>query len=339
MPSPRRVSWAKFRVTVVTTVAVLILLTLIYLLSGATLLHEKTRLYIYIPDATGITPDSPVEVNGILVGHVESVSLTGSNAPDRVVRVTLEVLRDRLNTITDDSYAQIASESLVGDKLIAITSGTSPNRIRPGSELHFKAQSDLMNSLDLTQFEAQLRSVDAMLTDIEQGKSALGQFVLGEQMYDDVSKRVGEIQRAVHDAANTTGRLGDALYTNRLYNQIRDPIVRVDQSLAQIQAGQGAAGQFLRDPAQFESFRNDIASLRKSIANLRANAFVSSDDAYTGWNRSLAALIQNVDESNAGPLFNTTEMYDNLTGAAREMTTTFRDFRQNPRKFLRLKVF
>ena len=62
-------------------------------------------------------------------------------------------------------------------------------------------------------------------------------------------------------------------------------------------------------------------------------------DAYAGWNRSLAALIQNVDESNAGPLFNTTEMYDNLTGAAREMTATFRDFRQNPKKFLRLKVF
>jgi hypothetical protein len=32
-------------------------------------------------------------------------------------------------------------------------------------------------------------------------------------------------------------------------------------------------------------------------------------------------------------------MYDSLTGASREMTQTFRDFRQNPKKFLRLKVF
>jgi phospholipid/cholesterol/gamma-HCH transport system substrate-binding protein len=339
MPSPRRVSWAKFRVTVVSTVAVLILLTLVYLLSGATLLHEKTILYVYIPDATGIAADSPVEVNGIVAGKVESVELTGSNVPDRVVRVTLDVLRDRLGSITDDSYVQIASESLVGDKLIAITSGTSPTRVRPRYELRYKAQADLMKSLDLTQFERQLRAVDAMLTDIERGKSAVGQFVLGEQMYSDLGKRVGEIERAVQEAANTTSSVGEALYTDRLYTQIREPILRVDESLAQIQSGQGAAGQFLRDPAQFESFRNDIAGLRKSIADLRGSAFLSSDDSYTGWNRSLATLIQNVDQVNTGPLFNTLEMYDSLTGASREMTQTFRDFRQNPKKFLRLKVF
>jgi hypothetical protein len=66
---------------------------------------------------------------------------------------------------------------------------------------------------------------------------------------------------------------------------------------------------------------------------------VNSNEAYTGWNRSLSALIQNVDEANSGSLFNTTEMYDSLNGAAKEMTATFRDFRQNPKKFLRLKVF
>src|SRR5579872_982857 len=129
MPSARRVSWARFRVTVVSAVAALILFTLLYLLSGATLLHEKAYLYLYIPDATGISPDSPVEVNGIVVGHVESVALTRASTPDRVVKVTLELVRERLGTISDDSYAQIASESLVGDKLIAITSGTSPTHV------------------------------------------------------------------------------------------------------------------------------------------------------------------------------------------------------------------
>src|SRR5271157_2775482 len=113
MPSARRdrlVSWAKFRVTVVSCVAVLILCTLLYLLSGSTLLHEQTNIYVYIPDATGIAADSPVQVNGILVGKVKAVQLTGSNDPNRIVRVTLDVLRSRLDSITDDSYAQIDSD-------------------------------------------------------------------------------------------------------------------------------------------------------------------------------------------------------------------------------------
>src|SRR5271157_5149764 len=216
MPSARRgrlVSWAKFRVTVVSAVAVLILCTLLYLLSGTTLFHAQADLYLYIPDATGIAADTTVQVNGIVVGKVKAVQLTGSNEPNRIVKVTLVVRRDRLDSITDDSYAQIASDSLVGDKLIEITSGSSPTPIRPAAELRYQAQTDLMKSLDLTQFETQLRAVDAMLTDIEQGKSAVGQFILGDQMYNDLRRRVGDIEQAVRAAAKTTGSVGEALYT------------------------------------------------------------------------------------------------------------------------------
>lgn len=323
----------------VSCVALLILAILIYLLTGSTLLHEQAHLYLYIPDATGISADSPVAVNGITVGTVASVQLSGSNAPNRTVKVVLDITRDRLDSISSDSYAQVASDSLVGDKLIQISSGSSGTPLKPGMEIPFQAQTDLMKNLDLTQFENELRSVDVMLTQIEQGKSAVGQFVLGEQMYEELKRRVGDIEQALHSAAQTSGAVGEALYTNKLYDQIRAPIVQVDQTLAQMQSGQGAAGQFLRDPAQYESFRKDIADLRKSIADLRGSDFLTHDQMYTDWNRTLANLIQQVDEMNANPMFNTTEMYDSVTGSVREMRDTMKDFRENPRKFLRLKVF
>jgi phospholipid/cholesterol/gamma-HCH transport system substrate-binding protein len=339
MPSARRVNWAKFRVTVVSCVALLILSTLVYLLTGSTLLHEQAHLYLYLSDATGISAESPVQVNGIVVGQVSAVQLSGSNQPDRVVRITLDVLQDRLNSITSDSYAEIASDSLVGDKLIAITSGTSPAAVRPGGELRVQTQPDLIKTLDLSQFETQLRAVDASITEIEQGQSALGQFVLGDQMYQDLGKRIAEIEQGLRAAVSTTNNIGEALYTDRLYSQIRDPIVRFDQTLATIQSGQGSAGQFLRDNSQFESLRNDIANLRKSIATLQSGDFISSDQMYHDWNRSLAALIQQVDEANANPMFNTSEMYESMAGALTEMRDTIKDFRDNPRKFLRLKMF
>jgi phospholipid/cholesterol/gamma-HCH transport system substrate-binding protein len=342
MPSARlnsRVTWAKFRVTVVATVATLILITLLYLLSGATLLREQAKLYIYIPDATGLAIGSPVEVNGIEVGTVTAVQLTNSNQPDRTVKVTLEVIKERLNTISEDAYAEIASESLIGDKLISISSGTHLAPVRPGSELHFKPQEDLMHSLDLTQFETQLRAVDVMITDIEQGKSPIGQFVLGDQMYVDLNRRVQDIENAVQAAANTASSLGEALYTDRLYRKISEPVVLVDQTLSRLESGQGAAGEFLHDPAQFESLRKELSDLRKSIADLRGSSFVTSDAAYVGWNRTATSLTKNVEEMNANPLFNTSDMYESLAGAAKEMRDTVKDFRQNPQKYLRVKMF
>ncbi len=339
MPSARRVSWAKFRVTVVSCVAVLILSTLVYLLTGSTLFHEQAHIYIYMPDATGISPDSPVEVNGITVGQVEAVGLSGSNDPNRVVKVTLDVLRERLDSVSEDSHAEVASDSLVGDKLIEIISGKSSAALRPGAEMRFQPPTDLMRGIDITQFETELRSVDAMLTDIEQGKSSLGQFILRDQMYNDVLKRVGEIERAIRAAVVTTSTIGEALYTDRLYDKIRDPIVQVDQSLARIQSGQDALGHFVRDSAQYDSLRREIADLRKSIADLREGQFLSSDQMYTDWNRNLAKLIETVDEMNANPMFNTTDTYDSLNGAVKEMQDTLKTFRVDPRKYLRMKVF
>ena len=84
MPSRRRVTWAKFRVAAVCVVAAVIVGTLVYVLTGGTLLQKKATVYLYIPDATGLTSDSPVRVDGIAVGKVASVDLSGSNKPDRV---------------------------------------------------------------------------------------------------------------------------------------------------------------------------------------------------------------------------------------------------------------
>src|SRR6185312_13246721 len=113
MPSARRVMWAKFGVASVSMVALCILGTLIYLLTGGTLLEQKAILYLYIGDATGLSSDSPVRVDGILAGQVKKVELTGSNAPNRIVKVTLQVERDKLNAITKDSMTQLSTDTLV----------------------------------------------------------------------------------------------------------------------------------------------------------------------------------------------------------------------------------
>jgi hypothetical protein len=44
-----------------------------------------------------------------------------------------------------------------------------------------------------------------------------------------------------------------------------------------------------------------------------------------------------VEQMNANPMVATSQTYDNLNGYAKEMRGLVRDFRQNPRKFLRIK--
>ena len=339
MPSAQRVSWAKIRVTAVCTAAVIILLTLFYLLTGGTLLEEKATLYLYVPDATGLGPSSPVRVDGIDVGKVSSVVLSGSPQPNRVVKITITVERQRLRSIPDDSYAQLSSDTLIGDKFVDITSQRSPRSIQPGAEIVYKEQVDVMKRLDLAQFQKQLRAMDALLTDIEQGRTQVGRFIIGDAVYRDFTAKVRQLHNAMLEATSTTTQVGQALYSDKLIRELRAPFQQLDQQLSSIQAGVGTSGQLLRDAGAYEQVRAMAQGLRDSVAAIRKSDFMASDQMYMDWNRSIASGIQMIDDMNANPLLTTTEMYDNLNGMAREMEHTVRDFRQDPRKYLRLKVF
>jgi phospholipid/cholesterol/gamma-HCH transport system substrate-binding protein len=339
MPSERHIRWAKFRVFTVCAAALAILSILAYLLTGGSLLTEKATMYLYVPDATGLGPGAPVRVDGIGVGKVRLVALSGSSEPNRVVKVTMTVERSRLASIPDDSTAQAASETMIGDKFVDISSGRSTHFVSPGGEIIFQGSPDLLKSLDIGQFEQRLKVVGALLDDIEQGRSDVGQLVQGEQMYDDLRKRFTQVENGIRAAASTTSDVGHELYTDQLYQQISQPLIDLDRSLARLQSGQGAAGQLLRDSAQYDKLRSDTEDLRRSIADLRAAEPMRSDTLYADWNRGLLSLIESVDAFNRAPAMTTTQAYDNLHGFAHELQTTMRDFRQNPRKYMRIKVF
>lgn len=339
MPSVLQVRWAKFRVAVVSAVALLILMILAFLLTGGTLLQPKAHLFLYINDATGLGSESPVRVDGIGVGVVDSVSFSGSNDPNRIIRVQMTVERERLPSITADSIAQISNDSFIGDKFVDITTGKEPGHIAENGVLHFKAQPDLMRSVDLTDFEHQLRSVDETLANIEHGRLPFGQFILGDQVYNSMRRRFAELQNSLKRAEATNAQVGGLLYTDALYLKIRAPILQLDQKIAFIQSGQGGMGRFLRDPAQFQQLRGMLQGLQKSIADVRQADFMQSSETYSGWSNTVASLSRQVDDINISHMLNGADVYESLNGAAREMQKNVKDFRENPKKYLRLKVF
>ncbi len=339
MPSARRVRWAKTRIVAVCVASGAILGTLFYLLTGGTLLQEKTTLYLFIPDGTGLSPGAPVRVDGIDVGKVRSVDLSRSNDLKRAVRVVMRVEREHLPEIPADSTAQISSDTLIGDKFVDIDSGTSLDRIRPNTEVAFKESTELMKRLDLAQFEQAVRSIDSTLSDIEQGRSRVGQFIVGEDMYADLNRKVAAAQRGLRAATDATTRIGDVIYSDRLYRRISEPLAELDRKLARLQSGQGAGGKLRRDPAQYEQFRASAADLRRSIEKFQASEFVSSDRAYTDWNRLLTSAIAGVDAFNSSRGFSSTADYDNLAGMLDELRDRARDFRRDPKRYIHRKLF
>jgi len=339
MPATRGVAWARVRVTVLIVAALSILSVLVYLLSGGRVFQRQTTLYLYIPDATGLESESPVRVNGTDVGKVQKVEFSGSTEPNRIVRLTLSIEPERITDISADSTAQISTAGVVGDKYVDITQGVNPARLSPRGEIQYKGSPELLKTLDLQQFIEQLRTLDATFADIQAGRSPVGQFVLGDQMYRDLQKGLADLDRGFHVATSTDVTLGQLLSTDRHYQTIRAPLMRVDDQLARIQAGQGPYGRLLREDGQYQHFREEAADLHKSIADFRKQEFLASDQMYAGWSRSVGVWITRVDEFRTSPMFSSSATYDNLSGFARDLSHTLREFREDPRKYLRIDVF
>lgn len=334
-----RAHWARIRVFFTLVVALSILFSLMYLLTGGGLLKSKVSLYTYFEDSGGMDKDAVVLYNGVKIGKVTSVQLSHLNDPQRAVVVRLSVQRQFLSQIPSDSKSEIVTENFLGDKFIQINRGQSPEPLSENAELGHKPATNVYIRIDLATFAAQLRTIDATLKGIQEGKGDIGQFVMGDKLYKDLLTGVTAIAKEIESAAASKTPLGDLLYKKDMYEDLSKTFRGVDATLAEIQAGRGAAGKLVRDPAQYEDARKQVAGIRAQIQQLRDSEFMKSDAVYRSWNENLVSLSRSVDSFNAGEWMTSVQTYESLLGMTQDLGSTIKDFRTNPKKYLRLKIF
>ena len=344
MPDPHRLRLAKLRIAVVAMSALAVLSVLTYLLSGGTWLKPKAYLTARIPDSTGLEEGADVLLNGVKIGSVESVQLTHTRGPIRAVEVRLKIEEAFLPYIPDDSVTTIDSANLLGDEYISIAMGSSPQHIRAGGELRFPPPSNFMQNIDLRQFDAQLRTIDQIIQDIQAGKGPLGQFVTSDVLYRQFLDGVAKVEKELRAATGSQSQLGQALYSATMHDDLVASLKQLDDRLAQLQAN-----RILRDTAQYDQMRDQIAQVRHTLEDLNAGKgsggeLLVSDATYVQWNKRLAAFIENVDALNSGEgamgqMLQNAQTYESLNGALRELESTVKELREDPQKFLRIKLF
>src|ERR1039457_167983 len=137
MPELSKVRWSQLKVGIVAFVAMVILAVLIFLLTGNRSIFERDEtVRTYMADGAGMTAGSPpVLLNGILVGAVQGIKLSGSKDPRRAVELE-RAMQERQNPDSpDDSTAAVTAANLLGSKFIDITKGQSATPVKPGGEL------------------------------------------------------------------------------------------------------------------------------------------------------------------------------------------------------------
>ncbi len=342
----------RFRVLALVSSATGISLVLMYLLvgGGRDFFAQRTTLTTYMPDGAGITGDSEVRLSGIRIGAVQRVGLSGLLDPQRAVRTEMRVLTRYLKSIPSDSQTDISEDTLVGDRFIDIAEGKSPIPIKENGVLQSEPVKVAAYHEDqIKALQTDLAEVDQILANMSSPDTQVGKFVVGEQMYDTVLLRIRGFDSALHTFLTPQSELGKAFYSAEMYNKIHDRVEEVDKSLASIQNGEGTVGRLFASDDQYNEFLRELTSLRSTLADANAGKgklgmALQDDTQYRQVTRMLSAtdaMISslNAGEGQAGRLLTNAQLYEALNGSLRNMEELLRDFRENPRKYLRFKPF
>lgn len=349
-----KVKWARLKVGLLSLVAMAIVTVLIFLITGNTNPFEsKSHIFTYMNDAAALAQGAPVNLNGIQVGKVKTIILSGSNDPRRVVRIDMEIPESRLSAIPLDSIASISAANVLGTKFINIKKGKSGTAVRGGQEIPSLNTAEFEDVVQqgysvLTSLQGIVDRVDRIVSQIEVGKGSIGKLLVDETLYNRVLTVVDSVQQLANALASDKGTIGKLIYDPELYNQVRGELTRLDNIMQDLQAGQGTAGKILKDPALYNDMEKTLNEVRQVVADLNAGKgtagkLLKSEELHNQIRDVITRIDLTIDKVNSGQgtigqLLVNPQLYDNLSGTTREMHELMKDFRANPKKFLRIKL-
>lgn len=357
MPASKKVAWSQLRVGLMSLIALALLAVLIFLMTGAdNPFEEKGTLYTYLQDSAAMSEGSAVRLNGILIGKLKKIELTGSNDNTRAIRMTMAIDKRYLPMIPNDSIVGFSAENVLGAKFLNIRRGTSPVAIKSGGELKARDEKDFLEIVQsamplLDSVQSILGRIDKVVSQVESGKGSIGKLLYDSEIYDKVNGIMGDAQKITKAMSEGKGTIGHLLYDEGLYNDLRQTLTRMDNLIAGLERGEGTAGRLLKDPALFDELKKSTTDLHVLLSDLNAGKGTAGkllkDEALH--NKLVATLDKinaTIDSVNSGrgtlgQLMVNPALYQNLAATSSEITAMMKDFRANPKKFLtiQLKLF
>lgn len=355
MPDKQKVGIAQLKVGILGIVALACITLLIFLLTGSSQwFKNQAELHTYTSDAAGLTTGSPVRINGIGVGNVKTVALSGETNPQRVIKIDFAVDRGMLKQIPLDSIAAVASDNLLGSsKFLAINKGVKTETVQSGSTIA---------SVNTQQFDALvqqgfgvLNSMQAILTkvsdivgQVENGKGSIGKLLVDDSLYNSLKATVDQVQILSSTLNSKKGTIGRLVNDTQLYDQAESVISKLDAITQSLQQGQGTAGLLLKDPKLYNDLDHSLDQINTLVSNLNAGKGTAGellhDDKLA---HQLSGTMDRIDvtldkvnsgQGTIGRLMNDPALYDAATATTKELHEFLKDFRANPKKFLSIKL-
>lgn len=264
-------------------------------LKGRDLFTNYKNLYVEYVNVEGLTVSSPVTINGLVVGKVNSIVINNETGK---IKVEMQINSDF--PIKKTSVAEIYAPSPIGGKQIAILPTKEGQDAVDGDFLVSSSKLGLTDELAkqieplkdkitklLDNANVMLENVNQVLDakskenlrnslanlneTLEQFKGASKE--VNEMLAQNKSKISGTMSNVEKASANFS-KVSDSLAKVNIGQTVKNlekTLANVDKMMGDMQAGKGTMGKLMKDDAMYNNFTKTSKELELLLQDLRLN--------------------------------------------------------------------
>ncbi|MBT8304224.1 MAG: MCE family protein [Bacteroidia bacterium] len=275
-------------------------------LKGKNLLNSDRTYFAIYDNVEGLSPSTPVTINGLNVGTVQKIDFSDDSGK---LLVTMNITKDF--TFSKNSEAQLYEAGLIGGKSIAIVPKFDNSGVaESGAYLKGTVKgglTDLVNEkLNPLQekMEIMLVSADSVLTNIN-------------DIFDANTK--ANLKSSVSKLNSTIGSFNSM--ADSMNSLITDNKEKLDNTLTNVDKVSSDLSNLSGSLVE--------ADLKKTITELQATV--------NNFNEVLSSIESG--EGSMGKLLKDEKLYNNLEGASKQLEQLLEDMKLNPKRYVHFSLF
>jgi phospholipid/cholesterol/gamma-HCH transport system substrate-binding protein len=224
-------------------------LATVFLIGSENNIFNKTvTVSAVFRNVEGLKRGDNVWLSGVKVGTVKDVEISSQGR----VKVLLSLKGEQTEFIKKDASATIGSDGLVGNKIVILQPGTSPEKIDDDGTIKADSPGDTQELMSIAKdvgqnTKALTQDLSIIAHRIAQGKGVIGEILNDGELAQELRTAVYSLQATGSNTAKASSELHQLLYDLR--------------------NGNGLVPTLVNDTTYASNFRNTLASLQEVSVN------------------------------------------------------------------------
>lgn len=357
MPSQKQVKWSQLKVGLTVLAASITLAILIFLMNQTGgWFTRKIVLKSYFDNAGGLRPGATVQLQGVDIGNVKSLTIVPGR-PLAPVEITMRVSTKYLANLRKDSVTSLETVGVLGATYVEIDSSQAKDpEVGDGDVLATREHPDFLNVVRSSQstlqnMDALLKRLDRIVAFVESGQGSIGKLIYDPSLYNRLNTTLNEFQTIAADVSQGSGSLGKLIVSEELYQKANSTVDKLNNLVEDLQEGKGTFGKFLKDPTFYDNANQTAANIRKLTEDVSAGrgalGKVAKDPEFAAKLQNtmdkLSAIADQLEagQGTLGKLLRDASLYNNSDQMLVETRALVKAIREDPKRYLtiRMRVF